>query len=87
MRRFLWATMRHGTIQWMPESRLFLALFPFFQAIYSALFIAFQKTTPGTSRFGISQYGGAGKTQLMLKYAWLNRFAYSGGVYMIEVRC
>ena len=37
-----------------------------------------------TARFGISQHGGSGKTQLMLRYAWEDRQSYPGGIYLIE---
>ena len=36
------------------------------------------------ARCGISQHGGSGKTQLMLRYAWENRATYPGGIYLIE---
>lgn len=35
-------------------------------------------------RIGISSYGGAGKTQLMLQLAWTAKHEYTGGVYWIE---
>lgn len=35
-------------------------------------------------RVGICSYGGAGKTQLMLRYAWDNRQYYTGGVFWVE---
>ena len=41
-------------------------------------------TEPVLVRAGICSYGGAGKTQLMLKYAWDNRKYYSGGVFWVE---
>ena len=36
------------------------------------------------SRVGITSYGGAGKTQLMLKYAWNQRANFPGGIYIVE---
>lgn len=35
-------------------------------------------------RVVISACGGAGKTQLMLRYAWENKASYPGGVYWVE---
>jgi hypothetical protein len=32
----------------------------------------------------VSSYGGAGKTQLMLKYAWEQREYYTGGIFWVE---
>ena len=35
-------------------------------------------------RVAICSYGGSGKTQLMLRYAWINRHYYTGGVFWVE---
>jgi len=35
-------------------------------------------------RVAICSYGGSGKTQLMLRYAWDNRQYYNGGVFWVE---
>ena len=51
------------------------------QAIRDAMSRGNRKTT---ARFGISQHGGSGKTQLMLRYAWEDRKSYPGGIYLVE---
>ena len=43
-----------------------------------------KKSSQLEARCGISQHGGSGKTQLMLRYAWESRAKYPGGIYLIE---
>eukprot|EP00038_Savillea_parva_P010784 m.192753 g.192753 ORF g.192753 m.192753 type:complete len:1290 (+) comp18732_c0_seq1:68-3937(+) len=56
------------------------------QSIYTEFFVtqSGDGDTSQAKRYGICQFSGAGKTQLLLKYGWQNREAYPGGVFGIE---
>lgn len=57
------------------------------QSLYTSFFVDHQYENglgDRGIRHCICQHGGAGKTELMLKFAWMNRHSYPGGIFMVE---
>eukprot|EP00041_Stephanoeca_diplocostata_P014847 m.280696 g.280696 ORF g.280696 m.280696 type:complete len:1035 (-) comp19827_c0_seq9:75-3179(-) len=57
------------------------------QSLYTSFFVDHQYENGHTDRgirHCICQHGGAGKTELMLKFAWMNRHSYPGGIFLVD---